>query len=83
VFASFAPAAVSLFGERPDGSPRNVWPGTVVSLAPHGDAVRVQIDAPLPLLADITPAAMSALRLGPGVRVWAAVKATEVVVYPV
>jgi molybdate transport system ATP-binding protein len=81
-FASFSPTAVSLFSDPPAGSPRNVWPGTVVSLAPHGDVVRVQIAADLPLIADITPAALAALRLRPGDRVWAAVKATEVSVYP-
>lgn len=82
VFAAFYPSAVSLFAEQPAGSPRNVWAGTVVSLAPHGDAVRVQIDAALPLLADITPAALAALTLSPGDPIWASVKATEVSVYP-
>lgn len=81
VFASFSPTAVSLFTDRPEGSPRNVWAGTVVSLAPHGDVVRVQIDSALPLIADITPAALATLRLVPGERVWSAVKATEVTVY--
>jgi molybdate transport system ATP-binding protein len=81
VFASFSPSAVSLFATRPSGSPRNVWEGTVVSLAPHGDAIRVQLDAALPLIADITPAALAALRLQPGAQVWASVKATEVSVY--
>jgi molybdate transport system ATP-binding protein len=82
VFASFSPTAVSLFTDRPSGSPRNVWEGTVVSLAPHGDAIRVQIEAALPLIADITPGALAALRLQPGDPIWASVKATEVSVYP-
>lgn len=84
VFASFPPAAVSLFRNRPEGSPRNVWLATVGSLAPHGDAVRVQldaVDAALPLIADITANALGALVLTPGDHVWAAVKATEVSVY--
>ena len=81
-FAAFSPATVSLFTERPAGSPRNVWRGKVVSLAPHGDAVRVQLDAAMPLLADVTPAALVSLRLQPGMEVWASVKATEVSVYP-
>lgn len=81
-FAAFSPAAVSLFTDRPAGSPRNVWRCTVMSLAPHGDAVRVQLDAGAPLLADVTPAALVSLRLQPGVAVWASVKATEVTVYP-
>jgi molybdate transport system ATP-binding protein len=82
VFASFTPSAVSLFADQPSGSPRNVWEGTVVSIAPHGDAIRVQLDAALPLIADITPGALAALQLHPGDRIWASVKATEVSVYP-
>ncbi len=81
-FAAFSPASVSLFGERPSGSPRNVWHGTVSSVAPHGDAVRVQVEAAVPLLADITPAALATLGLSPGSRIWASVKATEVSIYP-
>jgi molybdate transport system ATP-binding protein len=81
-FASFSPTAVSLFADEPAGSPRNVWHGSVVSLAPHGDVVRVQLDAALPLIADITPSALASLELKPGDAVWASVKATEVSVYP-
>ncbi len=80
-FAAFSPAAVSLFEDAPGGSPRNVWQGTVTSIAPHGDAVRVQVDAAAPLLADITPAALAALGLRAGSHVWASVKATEVSIY--
>jgi molybdate transport system ATP-binding protein len=82
VFAAFSPAAVSLFGERPRGSPRNVWRGDVTSIAPHGDAVRIAVAAPIPLLADITPGALTTLDLRPGSQVWASVKATEVGIYP-
>ncbi len=81
-FAAFSPSAVSLFGEQPSGSPRNVWRGAITSIAPHGDAVRVQIDAAVPLLADITPAAVATLKLVPGRQIWASVKATEVTIYP-
>ncbi len=81
-FATFSPSTVSLFNERPAGSPRNVWRGRVISLAPHGDAVRVQLDAVVPLLADVTPAALVSLNLRSGAAVWASVKATEVTVYP-
>ncbi len=81
VFASFGPAAVALHLERPHASPRNVWPGVVVGLTPHGDAVRVELDGALPLLADVTAAAVAELAIEPGVPVWASVKATEVRVY--
>jgi molybdate transport system ATP-binding protein len=82
VFCSFSPAAVSLHLSRPAASPRNVWPGRVRGLTPHGDAVRVEVDGPLPVLADVTAAAVAELQLVPGTAVWASVKATEVRLYP-
>ena len=81
VFAVFHPNAVALHRDRPEGTPRNVWPGTVAALDLEGDRVRVTLDGPVPLSADVTPAAVTALGLAPGVAVWASVKATEVAVY--
>jgi molybdate transport system ATP-binding protein len=80
-YAAFSPTAVSLYDERPSGSPRNVWSGRVLSLTPHGDAVRVQLETEPPLLADVTPAALASLHIEPGLRLWASVKATEVSIY--
>ncbi len=82
VFASFRPSAVTVHTREPYASARNVWPGRVVGMAPHGDVVRVQIDGPVPVLADVTPAALEALSLAEGDSVWAAVKALEVTTYP-
>ena len=86
VQAAFRPAAVSLFTVRPEGSPRNVWPGTVTGLEPHGDGVRVQLsgvpDAGTAVLAEVTAAAVTELDLQPGAAVWATVKASDVAVYP-
>jgi molybdate transport system ATP-binding protein len=48
----------------------------------HGDLVRVTVDGPVPVLADITPLAVADLDLAPGVATWASVKATEITVYP-
>jgi molybdate transport system ATP-binding protein len=81
-FAAVHPRAVALYRERPQGSPRNVWLGTAEGLEVAGDRVRVQISGPVPLVAEVTPAAVSALHLDDGGPVWASVKATEVVVYP-
>lgn len=81
VFVAFPPAAVALHRRQPDGSARNTWPATVAGLRPHGDQVRVELAGPLPVAADVTPAAVARLRLAPGRRVWAAVKATETRVY--
>jgi molybdate transport system ATP-binding protein len=83
---AFRPAAVSLFLSRPDGSPRNVWPGVVRGLEPHGDGVRIELaDVWGPgtsVVAEITQAALASLQLRPGSPVWASVKASEVDVYP-
>jgi len=54
----------------------------VVGLDGIGDRVRVELSGVPPVVAEITPAASSALGLQPGAEVWAAVKATDVDVYP-
>jgi molybdate transport system ATP-binding protein len=82
VFAVVHPRAVALYRERPGGTPRNVWRGTVGGLEAQGDRVRVAVDGPVPVVAEVTPAAVAALDLGRGGEVWVAVKATEVDRYP-
>jgi molybdate transport system ATP-binding protein len=83
VYAAFRPAAVAVYPERPTGSPRNVWAGTVTAAEPHGDAVRLGVEAGgLPVLADCTAAAVAELGLVPGTPVWVSVKAAEIEVYP-
>ena len=86
VHVAFRPAAVSVFRRRPEGSPRNVWAGRVSTIEPHGDGVRIEIaNVPEPgssILAEITPAAVADLGIGSGSKVWAAVKATEIEIYP-
>jgi molybdate transport system ATP-binding protein len=81
-FVAFPPAAVALHRSRPDGSARNVWQGRVRHLEQHADTVRVQVDASLTVLADVTTAAVADLTLDVGSPVWVAVKATEVRAYP-
>jgi molybdate transport system ATP-binding protein len=54
----------------------------VADVEQHGDLVRITVDGPVPLLADVTPLAVAELALVPGSEVWSAVKATEVAVYP-
>ena len=66
-----------------EASTRNQWPGTITELDRLGDRVRVGIDGPLPLTAEITVAAMDALALRPGDAIHASVKATDIDVYPV
>ncbi|MFI8419960.1 ABC transporter permease [Streptomyces sp. NPDC085479] len=82
--AIVAPEAVSLHREKPAGSPRNVWPGTVREITTSGSRLRVLVtsaEAP-DLVAEITPQAAAELGLADGVSVWTSVKATETTVVP-
>ncbi|MCW6006299.1 ABC transporter ATP-binding protein [Micromonospora sp. CPCC 205371] len=81
-FVAFPPSAVALHPHQPDGSPRNTWPATIAGIQRHGDNLRVQLDGPIGVAADITPAAAAHLHLAAGQTVWAAVKATETRAYP-
>ncbi|MFI6687526.1 ABC transporter permease [Streptomyces sp. NPDC050485] len=78
--AIIAPESVSVHRKRPDGSPRNVWPGTVREITASGSRLRVLIgSAESPdLIAEITPEAAAELGLVEGAAVWSSVKATEV-----
>ncbi len=82
VLAVVPPHAVVLHRERPAGSARNVWAGTVATIDHLGPRVRVRVAGALPIVAEVTPAAVAALALTEGGSVWAAVKATEIAVYP-
>src|SRR5581483_9319789 len=82
VFVAFRPTAVALYRTRPNGTPRNQWPVTVAGIERRGDHVRIDLTGPLPIAADITPAALAELDLAPGAEVWATVKATETSTYP-
>ncbi|MGW7197856.1 ABC transporter permease [Streptomyces chryseus] len=80
--AIIAPEAVSVHREKPGGSPRNVWPGTVREITASGSRLRVLITsehAP-DLVAEITPQAAAELGLADGTSVWTSVKATETTV---
>lgn len=78
--AIIAPEAVSVHRDRPSGSPRNVWPGTVREITAVGSRLRVLIaPAGAPdLVAEITPEAAAELGIVDGAQVWTSVKATEV-----
>lgn len=81
-FAVIQPHSIALYLSPPDGSPRNVWPATIADLDRQADRVRVRLAGELPLVAEITAAAVDQLTLRPGDRVWAAVKATDITTYP-
>ncbi|MFB7449606.1 ABC transporter permease [Streptomyces sp. NPDC056194] len=83
--AIVAPEAVSIHREKPGGSPRNVWPGTVREITASGSRLRVLITSEKApdLVAEITPQAAAELGLADGVSVWTSVKATEATVVTV
>jgi molybdate transport system ATP-binding protein len=82
VFAVIAPRAVTLHRHKPESSARNTWPGTTESLDLEGDRVRVRITGSMPIVAEVTPAAVADLHLDEAGPIWVSVKATEVAVYP-
>lgn len=74
----FRPSAVTVDLTEPHGSPRYRWPGRLVAVTPHGDALRLLVDGEHTLLADVTPAAAADLGLVPGLDIWLSVKSTAV-----
>ncbi|MEW1689239.1 ABC transporter permease [Streptomyces sp. NPDC091265] len=78
--AVIAPEAVSVHRDRPTGSPRNVWSGTVREITSSGSRLRILItsDQVPDLVAEITPQAAAELGLADGVPVWTGIKATEI-----
>ena len=81
-FVAFPPSAVALHPHRPEGSPRNTWPAVLADIQRHGDNLRVRLEGPIAVAAEITPAAAAQLRLSPGMEMWVAVKASETRAYP-
>jgi molybdate transport system ATP-binding protein len=82
VFAVIHPRAVALHRRLPEGSPRNVWAGRADEIELIGDRARVRVLGRLPLVAEVTPAALSDLKLVEGSEVWISFKATDVSIYP-
>jgi molybdate transport system ATP-binding protein len=82
VFAVVHPRAIAIHRTHPEGSPRNVWSGRASSIELLGNRVRVRIDGEVPLVAEVTPAALKELNLVEGGEVWLSFKATDVAVYP-
>jgi molybdate transport system ATP-binding protein len=83
VFAVVHPRAVALHRTAPETSARNVFAGTILSVDLEGDRARVQVRGAVPLVAEVTPAAVAALRLDDAGPIWVSFKATELDVYPV
>lgn len=76
--AVIRPEAVTLHRHEPEGSARNTWFGTVASVLPLQDRVRVHVDGHPPVIATVTPDAVADLHLARGAHIWASVKAVDV-----
>jgi molybdate transport system ATP-binding protein len=81
VLVALRPSSVIVSLERPDTSARNTWPATIVGLTLLTDRVRLDLEGEPRALVDVTPAAVSALALSSGRRVWLAAKASDLEVY--
>jgi len=84
-YSSFRPSDVTVSRQRPVDSARYRWTGIVAGASPHGDAVRLVVDADdgPRLLVDVTPRAAAELALAPGADVWLSVKQTAMTSYAV
>jgi len=82
VAVAIRPQAIALHRHQPEGSPRNTWTSTVPDLEIDRDRVRVTLTGPVPVTAEVTPAAVAELDLTPGTTVWATVKAVDLTTYP-
>lgn len=85
VLVTVSPSAVALFEDPPGGSMRNVWIADVDDVAILGDRVRVVLsstEGPQRTVAEITRAAATELGVRPDLRLFAAVKATELTISP-
>jgi molybdate transport system ATP-binding protein len=80
VLASVHPRAVALYQERPSGSPRNVWRARVVAVEPSLDQLRVRVEGPIAVVAEVTRE--GGRSFPEGSEVWVSVKASEVAAYP-
>lgn len=81
VAIAIRPQAIALHRHQPDGSPRNTWAATVDGLEADRDRVRVSLAGPVPVTAEITPAAVADLDLATDTPVWASVKAVDLTAY--
>ena len=82
VFAVIKPQAITIvISNELSSSARNTWPGVITDIDRSGERCRITLHGPLPLVAEITAAAVESMALRVGDEVFAVVKATEVEVY--
>jgi molybdate transport system ATP-binding protein len=81
VYVAIHPHSVTLHLRDPVASARNVWRGRIAGTDLLGDRVRIHVAGEVPLVAEVTAAAVAELGLHEGVSVWTAVKATDLQIY--
>ena len=72
------PRAVALSMLPMQGSPRNQWAARIDGIESIGDRARIRLAGEVPLVAEVTTAAVADLGLHEDSPVWASVKATEI-----
>jgi molybdate transport system ATP-binding protein len=82
VFAVIHPRSVAIHRTHPEGTPRNVWSGTVRSVDVLGERARIAVGGSLPIVAEVSASSVRDLDLRERAEVWVSVKAAEVGVYP-
>ncbi len=80
--AVVSPRAIALSLDPPKSSARNVIAGIVAAVDPGVDRVRVSLDTRPQLTAEITRESLAELGIAPGTHVHAAIKVTEIEVFP-
>ena len=78
--AVIRPQDISLHLTKPEGSHRNTWMAAVIDVDHRSDRVRVRLQGPVQLTAEITADTADALGIRVGRELWAAVMATEIAV---
>ena len=82
-WATIRPHSLVLASHRAEGtSVSNSWKAVIAGVDRFGDRVRVQLEGPLPLIAEITAASFHDMGFAPGDTVHASAKATDIEVYP-
>ncbi|MHB8511054.1 MAG: sulfate/molybdate ABC transporter ATP-binding protein [Actinomycetota bacterium] len=82
VLLTFPATAVALTTSAPDGAVRNVYQCKVREIIDEGTRLRVALEGPLSLIAEVTRAGGESLNISPGSFVFASIKATEIQANP-
>lgn len=80
--AVIPPTAIVLMTEVPHTSARNIIDSTIATIDRLADRARVSLSTTPPLTAEITLESLSEMALAEGAPILAAIKATEIAVYP-